>query len=249
MELAPRSHTPNMEVIKTLSTLQRAELLYDALQQYLNFLKQHKVDSQTLISQRDEIDLIQTYRTALFEHEERELKLDRSAAQLKERMRVETEWYKENIIGQWSHPMGNAPQRRIMTRSVTRSKLGAQSKVEQGMQYLYLRMWKLTLTRYLDAALEGWKQSMDKIRDDSTTNQQSMEEERARWAAEVTTNLRDAKALSEAAEVSGVDVVAKKASLKLLINKHNTRAEQERAERVAAVLACSGKNRESRCYA
>ena len=224
------------EMIEPIRTpVQRMLALYDLLSHIITSRKQLKVDSQSLISQRNELKLIQTYRTALQEHEEQEQKINRSSTQLEERMRVETEWYRENVVAQRSHPMGIVPQRKIMTRSVTRSQPRVQSKAEQGMRNPSLQIWESRLTRYTDEALKTWKRSMDGLRADDTANRQSMEEEQARWAAEIATNLRDAKALSEAAEASGVDMVAEKASLKLLIDKHNAKAREEWGKNVAAI--------------
>ena len=135
MEIASPIHSPSTESIET-----RSAHIAQALMKINNGLKPHdavidQLDAklQMLLSQRDKFDEIQTYRTALQEHEEQEQRINWSSTQLKERMRVETEWYKENVFGQWSHPMGIAPPRKIMTRSVRRSQPQAQSKEEQGM--------------------------------------------------------------------------------------------------------------------
>ena len=225
-----------MEMIESPSAVfQRLEALNDMLAHFITSRDQLKVISQSLISQREGLKLIQTYRTALQEHEEQEQKIKRSSTQLKEQMRVETKWYQENVVAQWSHLMGIVPQRKIMTRSVTRSQPRVQSKAEQGMRNPYSHIWESRLTRYTDEALKTWKRSMDGLRADDTANRQSMEEEQARWAAEIATNLRDAKALSEAAEASGVDTVPEKAFLKLLIDKHNGRTREEWDKHVAAI--------------
>lgn len=238
MESAPPIQSPSREILESLSAFQKLSLTLvklEEIQACFGVQEQIKVKFQALLARRGELDMVKTYRTALQQHEEQELKLDRSWGQLKSRIRGQTEWYQENIIGQWGHPMDIGPRRKIMTRSVTRSQTPVQSKEQRGMSCPIFRILRSSLTRYIDEALEEWKRSMDKLRDDDTAIRQDIKEEQARWAAEVTTNFRDAKALSEVAEASGIDLAAERASLQLLINEQKTRF-QEEMEKVLAAL-------------
>ena len=135
MEVASPIHSPSMESIDHIS--QAITKIYNGMKPYRAVVDQLDAKLEMLLSQRDKFDEIQTYRTALQEHEEQEQKINWSSTQLKERMRVETEWYRENVVAQWGHAMGVAPQRRI-TRSISRSQPQAQNKEEQGMWHPFL---------------------------------------------------------------------------------------------------------------
>ena len=75
---------------------------------------------------------------------------------------------------------------------------------------------------------------MSELRDEDEANRQRMKQEKARWAAEVVKNFKDAQALSEAAEVSEVDVMADRASLELLIDKQSARLHDAKVEVLVA---------------
>lgn len=116
-----------------------------------------------------------------------------------------------------------------------RQEIPTSSPEQGGTRYVAsLNRQRPTLIIQKDAALEKWKLSMGKLRDEDEADRQRMKREKARWAAEVVKNFKDAQALSEAAEASEVDVMADRASLELLIDKQSARLHDAKVEVLVA---------------